>query len=231
MPSFSYSLALTFLLSGAPLAQGQAAHAWDALPVRAPVRSAAYQGASAEDNPTAGASAARSPSPGELHRAEATHGEIAAHREVGTRESRKPASHPLSAAEGAATRSTGPVVTMLASLAAVLGVFLLVTWFVRRHLPRGAGPLPTDVLEVLGRATIGHKQPLSLLRLGDRLLLVAIHPAGAETLAEITDPDEVTRLVGLCRQAQPQSASGAFRQVLQQMSNPQRATKAEDRHA
>jgi flagellar biogenesis protein FliO len=119
----------------------------------------------------------------------------------------------------------------MASLAVVLGLFFLVILLVRRHLPKGMGPLPSDVLELLGRAPVGQKQSVTLLRLGDRLLLVAISAAGIETLSEITDPDEVTRLVGICRQAQPQSATTAFRQVLQQMSGPPRAAKAEDRHA
>src|SRR5207245_7896741 len=119
-----------------------------------------------------------------------------------------------------APHTPGAVITSLGSLALVVGAFPFVMWFVRRHLPRGAGPLPSDVLEVLGRATIAHKQPVSLVRLGDQLLLVAIHAGSAETLAEITDPDEVTRLVGICQQARPQSATSAFRQVLRQLSDP-----------
>jgi flagellar biogenesis protein FliO len=122
------------------------------------------------------------------------------------------------------------VITTIASLAVVLGLFLLAMWFVRRHLPRGSGPLPGDVLEVLGRATIGHRQSVTLLRLGDRLLLIATNASGMHTLGEITDPDEVTRLLGICRQAQPGSATAAFRQVLQQMSRPPQAGKTEDRH-
>jgi len=151
-------------------------------------------------------------------------------REVGQRDTRRPGQRSLSA-DGEKARSSGPVVTTLASLAVVVGLFLLVMWFVRRHLPRGMGPLPSDVLEVLGRSSIGHKQPAALVRLGDRLLLVAAGGSGLTTLAEITDADQVTRLVALCHQSRPHSASAAFRQVLEQMSQPPRAGKAEDRHA
>jgi hypothetical protein len=45
-----------------------------------------------------------------------------------------------------------------------------------------------------------------------------------ETLTEITDTDEVTRLAGLCRQAQPGSTTAAFRQVLQQLAGPRTAS-------
>jgi hypothetical protein len=59
-----------------------------------------------------------------------------------------------------------------------------------------------------------------LLRCGQKLLLVSLTPAGAETLTEVTDPQEVDRLAGLCRQAHPQSATAAFRQVFQQFASP-----------
>ena len=43
-------------------------------------------------------------------------------------------------------------------------------------------------------------------------------PDSAETLTEIDDPDEVTRLAGLCKANQAGSASAAFRQVLHQFA-------------
>jgi hypothetical protein len=43
---------------------------------------------------------------------------------------------------------------------------------------------------------------------------------GVSTLTEITEPDEVNRLAGLCRQSQPGSASAAFRQVFEQLAGP-----------
>jgi hypothetical protein len=57
---------------------------------------------------------------------------------------------------------------------------------------------------------------MHLVRCGHKLLLVAISTAGADTLTEITDPVEVDRLCGLCRQSHPQSATTAFRNVLNQ---------------
>lgn len=143
-------------------------------------------------------------------------------REIGRRELSKPGakSGPPS---GEKPRSTGVLVTTIASLAVVIGVFLLVMWFVRRQLPRGMSQLPNDVWEVLGRTSLGPRQPAMLVRLGDRLLLVATHAGEMRTLCEINDPDEVTRLVGLCHQAQPQSATAAFRHVLQQLGKPTRA--------
>jgi len=114
------------------------------------------------------------------------------------------------------------VVTVASSLAIVLGVFFLVAWGLRRAgYPLGAAAstvLPGEVFEVLGRAPMASRQQVHLLRCGNKLVLVSVTPAGAETLTEVTDPVEVDRLAGLCRQAHPHSATAAFRQVLGQFT-------------
>jgi flagellar biogenesis protein FliO len=93
-----------------------------------------------------------------------------------------------------------PLVTIAGSLALVLGVFFLVAWALRWASPRGMRTLPGEVLEMLGRVRLDSRQQAHLLRLGNKLLLVSVSAAGAETLTEITDPFEVDRLAGLCRQ-------------------------------
>ena len=54
-------------------------------------------------------------------------------------------------------------------------------------------------MELLGRAPLAGRQTMQLIRVGNRLLLVALSASGAETLTEITDPVEVEHLAGLCR--------------------------------
>jgi flagellar biogenesis protein FliO len=115
-------------------------------------------------------------------------------------------------------------VSVAGSLALVLGLFLLVAWAMRRAAPRGSALLPSDVFEVLGRAPLAGRQQAHLLRCGRKLLLVSITPAGAETLTEVTEPAEVERLAGLCRQAQ--SPGAAFRQIFQQWAAPARLSPA-----
>lgn len=109
-------------------------------------------------------------------------------------------------------------VTVVGSLALVLGLFFVLAWAMRRAAPRGSTILPAEVVEVLGRAPLAGRQQVHLLRCGTKLLLVSVTPTGAETLTEITDSDEVNRLAGLCRQAHPDSATAAFRQVFGQLS-------------
>jgi flagellar biogenesis protein FliO len=110
-----------------------------------------------------------------------------------------------------------PVLTALASLAAVIGLFLMVIWGLRRSLPKVARRLPNEVVEVLGYATLGQRQQAQLIRLGNKLLLVGVNPSGAETLGEVTEPAEVDRLASLCRGPSTAGASVSFRNVLEQL--------------
>ena len=110
------------------------------------------------------------------------------------------------------TLSSGPaVVSMFGSLAVVIGLFLGLVWFLRRGSPKAARLLSSDVVELLGRSPLAGRQQMHVIRFGNRLLLVAVSPDGAETLAEISDPAEVDRLAGLCQQTQTNSATHAFR--------------------
>ena len=123
-------------------------------------------------------------------------------------------------AAGGPGRSTRPqgLVAVVGSLALVLGLFFVVAWMMRRTMPATRLVLPGEVLEVLGRAPLAGRQQVHLIRLGNKLVLVSVTPAGMEALSEVTDAEEVERLTGLCRQAQPNSSTAIFRQVLQQFS-------------
>jgi flagellar biogenesis protein FliO len=118
---------------------------------------------------------------------------------------------------GAAPGAARQLLTTGASLTLVLGVFAAVAWTMRRGMPKVlAQRLPSDVLDVLGQATLGHRQQVQLVRLGHKLLLINVSASGAETLAEVTEPAEVDRLTALCRGTSSRSATPSFRDVLQQ---------------
>lgn len=110
------------------------------------------------------------------------------------------------------------LLTVATSLAVVLGLFLVVAWLMRRASPGLAPPLPGEVFEVLGRAPLAGRQQIVLVRLGSKLVLLCVWAAGVEALSEITDPDEATRLAGLCHGSRPTSASAVFRQIFQQFA-------------
>jgi flagellar biogenesis protein FliO len=115
---------------------------------------------------------------------------------------------------------TASLYTMGTGLAIVVGAFLLFAWVLRRGGQGRAsrGMLPADAVSVLGRVSLTSKQVAQLLRVGNKLVLVALTPGGAETLTEVTDPVEVDRLMGLCQQHDPRSTTKAFEEVFQNLS-------------
>jgi flagellar biogenesis protein FliO len=120
------------------------------------------------------------------------------------------------AGSGAGVRS---LATVGVSLAAVLGLFFVMVWFTRRNLPKSLFGLSKDVVEVLGRAPLAGKQHMYLIRLGRKLILVSVTPSGAETLTEVTDPDDVQHLAALCERRNPNGSSGGFREALSQLGS------------
>ncbi len=96
-------------------------------------------------------------------------------------------------------------ITVIGSLCLVLGLFFAVTWIFRRGMPGGMFLLPRDALEVLGKAALGSRQQVQLIRVGHKLLLVAVTPAGVQPLTEITDPNEIARLTRICHRTAPGS--------------------------
>lgn len=138
-----------------------------------------------------------------------------------------PAPLPLAPRKTNAPRALGPAAapvaggaigTVVGSLAIVLGLFVVLVWCSKRFAPAGSAMLPKEAIEMLGRASLTPRQQVQLVRVGNKLLVVAITSAGIETLTEITDPAEVERLAALCRRQQPASASSTFSQILGQIS-------------
>lgn len=115
---------------------------------------------------------------------------------------------------GPATTST--ITTVAASLGVALGLFFILAWCMRRTMPQSMTRLPSEVVEQLGRAPLAGKQNMHLLRIGGKLLLVVVTPFGAETLTEITNPDEVDRLSALCKRNAAHGPSAEFRAVMRQ---------------
>ena len=128
-------------------------------------------------------------------------------------------------------RSAPSLTSLLGGLAIVLGLFFLLAWVMKRGLPKGTAVLPAEVVEVLGRSPLAPRQQMHLLRIGNKLLLVCISAAGAETLTEITDPVEVDRLAGLCQQTRAFSATNSFRQAFQQFAARRKPDVADESDA
>lgn len=116
----------------------------------------------------------------------------------------------------APTSTTGALMTIGGALAAVLGLYFTLVVLGRKFAPGGNQTLPKEAVEVLGRTTLGRQQ-LQMIRIGGKLILVAMMPGSTETLTEITDPTEVERLTAMCRRSQPGSSTQTFQQVISQI--------------
>ena len=123
---------------------------------------------------------------------------------------RKPVSFGLPKIESLTTAGTG--------LAIVVGLFLICMTLVKRSGPKPMSPLPSDAVSVLGRVSLANRNFAQLLQVGNKLVLVAITPEGATPITEVTDPNEVARLLGICLRNSKQSSSAEFQQVLEQLS-------------
>jgi len=117
----------------------------------------------------------------------------------------------------AATTPANAIATVIGSLAIVLGLFVIIAWCARRLAPAGSAPLPNEAVELLGRAPLAGRQQMQLIRVGNKLLLVALSPTGSETLTEIVEPQDVEHMLGLCRRGQAGSSAAVFQQVLAQI--------------
>lgn len=135
---------------------------------------------------------------------------------------------PLKQAADAGGRARTPtpgaaITTVITSLAVVLGLFVLSALILRKAHARHGATLPGEVVQTLGRAPLSGRQEMHLVRVGNKLLLLSVTATGAETLTEITEPGEIDRLAGICRQSHPDSITASFREILWQCGQTQRA--------
>ncbi|MCG8449907.1 MAG: flagellar biosynthetic protein FliO [Pirellulales bacterium] len=108
--------------------------------------------------------------------------------------------------------------TAVTGLAIVVGLFMICMWLVRRGGPRPTSPLPAEAVAVLGRLPLANRNFTQLLQVGNKLVLVAVTPDGVAPITEITDPNEVARLLGICLRNRKQSTTAEFQHVLEQLS-------------
>ncbi len=93
-----------------------------------------------------------------------------------------------------------PAVTVTSSLAVVLGLFAGLVWLTRKFGSRSMNhaAVPKEVLTSLGSTPIDSRTRITMLRCGNRILVVAQTATGLHPLSEITDPDEVRELTAAC---------------------------------
>ncbi len=115
------------------------------------------------------------------------------------------------AAVKSAQGSLGNPVRMLSSLAVVLGGFFLFAWVVRRN--RLPAVEEEQVFRTMGRVSLLGKQA-HVVKFGDRLLVLAKTANGLEKLTELTNPQEIERVVGLCHGGSSVQVARSVREML-----------------
>ncbi len=93
-----------------------------------------------------------------------------------------------------------PLVTVVSSLAIVLGLFAGLVWLTRKFGGNAArvGSVPNEVLQPLGSTAIDARTRVMMLRCGSRIVVAAQTASGIQPLCEITDPREVHELTVAC---------------------------------
>lgn len=104
------------------------------------------------------------------------------------------------------------------ALVVVLGLMFGFVWLFKRTAPKSLLPLPIETVQVLGNAPLHGKQHLRLIRLGQRVLLLAVSETTSQTLAEVTDPDEVQYLLQMCAGKNARQESQTFDAILRENS-------------
>ena len=96
--------------------------------------------------------------------------------------------------------SSSPLITVCSSLAVVLGLFAALIWTTRKFGGRGSGRknIPKEAFQTLGTTSIDPRTQVSLLRCGQKILIVAQTSNGVHPLGEITDKEEVSHLIATC---------------------------------
>lgn len=135
-----------------------------------------------------------------------------------------PASVRRNGSEFAEPPSSGPSsMRTIGALGVVIVLIFLTRWAMRKAANRvggmssqlgPGGRAPSGVLTVLARYPVGRGQSLVLLQMDQRVLLLNQTTQGFQTLAEITDPEEVASLLVKTRDEESESLASRFTGML-----------------
>lgn len=128
---------------------------------------------------------------------------------------------------GSGDRPGVNLLSMLWPLLLVLAGIALLFWAARKYLPGVRRLTGSRAAEVLARTHLSPRQSINIIKLGRRILVVGQTGEQLSPLGSITDPEEVSELIGLCESAGGGSATSRFRKVFQRMDSEFSAADAE----
>lgn len=126
---------------------------------------------------------------------------------------------------------SNPVMRVLASLGAVLGLLFLFKLVMKRGAGLlGQGGRPSGVIEILARYPLGRKQSLVLLKLARRVILLHQNGTQMTTLSEMSEPREVAALLSRVESGSTGKQAQRFRSMLKRFeADHERATPRSER--
>jgi flagellar protein FliO/FliZ len=86
---------------------------------------------------------------------------------------------------------TGALVKMVGGLAGVLAIVLLLYWLVRRFLPGQGIPLKSARMRVLGRLGLGQRSQVTLVQVGEKVLVLGVTPGSVTILDKMDSINEL----------------------------------------
>src|SRR5687768_11212632 len=96
------------------------------------------------------------------------------------------------------------------SLAIVLGLIFSLRWAAQRLFGKTVSGRASRAVQVLSRNVISPKQQLLVVQVGRRLVVVGDSGQQMNALCEITDPDEITALVGQLHEEKRETTGNPF---------------------
>jgi len=106
--------------------------------------------------------------------------------------------------------------SLVAPLAVVLLVICLVFWAVRKYVPGMRRLAGSSAVRVLARTYLSPRQSVTLVKVGRRVLVVGQSADRLSGLGEISDGEEVSELLGLCRSEGDHSVSKNFQKIFRE---------------
>jgi len=93
----------------------------------------------------------------------------------------------------------------LLALGIVVGLVFAARWGLRKLTGAAGGAAGGEAMRIVARTNVSGRQQILLVHCGRRLLVVGAGPEGMNTLSEITDEEEVRRMLA---EAKPGKAFG-----------------------
>lgn len=94
----------------------------------------------------------------------------------------------------------GSTITVASGLAIVLGLFAAFVWGSKKlgHASPAKGSIPKEVMQAIGSTNLDPRTRITMLRCGNRILVLSQTSGATNTLCEISDPDEIRLITAAC---------------------------------